>query len=146
MTSGTRSYSPPKVEVRDTESRKGLGVYAARAYHTGDVVERSPVVVFDLPAVGELPHEICVRMFNWQWLIDGSSGRQAIALGYGSLYNHGKVPNLRYVAVEGTHTLEFIALNDIAAGDELTIDYDQGSPCGMRPDERWAARHKVELE
>lgn len=138
-------FSPPAIEVRDTGARRGLGVYATRAFCAGEVVECCPVVIFDLPGGVELPHEISVRMFNWQWLIDHHNGRQALALGYGSLYNHRTPPNLRYTANAVTESLEFTAVRDISRGEELTIDYDQDAPLEMPTKERWAARHNEQL-
>lgn len=54
----------------------------------------------------------------------------AVALGYGSLFNHDNPASLRYEADPGNLSLRFIATRDIAAGEELTINYNapQGKP------------------
>ena len=50
----------------------------------------------------------------------------AIALGYGSLYNHSYAPNARYE--EGpAATMLFLALRPIEAGEEITVNYN-GDP------------------
>ena len=43
-------------------------------------------------------------------------------LGYGSLYNHSGEPSAEYVQHEDD-SLAFMALRDIAEGEEITIDY-----------------------
>src|SRR3954454_24565579 len=55
-------------------------------------------------------------------------GTVALALGYGSLYNHSYRPNARYDDV-GPRTKTFTALRDIARGEEVTVNYN-GKPGG----------------
>ena len=50
----------------------------------------------------------------------------AVSLGYGSLYNHSYRPNARYVDLAGRTKL-FTAIRDIAAGEEITVNYN-GEP------------------
>ena len=47
----------------------------------------------------------------------------ALALGYGSLYNHSYNPNARYDDV-GRQIKEYSALRDIQRGEEITINYN----------------------
>ena len=47
----------------------------------------------------------------------------AIALGFGSLYNHSYTPNACYEDVSG-HMKNYIAIRDIQAGEEVTINYN----------------------
>jgi hypothetical protein len=51
--------------------------------------------------------------------------------GYGSLYNHSYRPNARYVDLAG-RTKVFTALRDIAAGEEITVNYN-GEPGDVTP-------------
>jgi SET domain-containing protein len=57
----------------------------------------------------------------------------AIALGYGSLYNHSYNPNARYVFRESEECLEFIALRDIEPGEEITINYNNLEESAAHP-------------
>jgi uncharacterized protein len=50
----------------------------------------------------------------------------ALALGYGSLYNHSYRPNARYEDV-GRTVKAFVAIRAIAQGEEITINYN-GKP------------------
>ncbi|MGI9098425.1 MAG: SET domain-containing protein-lysine N-methyltransferase [Solirubrobacteraceae bacterium] len=58
--------------------------------------------------------------FNWP------DGAAAIALGYGSLYNHAASHNARYLKDPAASVVVFVALVDIAPGDEITVDYTDG--------------------
>jgi SET domain-containing protein len=51
--------------------------------------------------------------------------------GYGSLYNHSYRPNARYVDLAGRTKL-FTAIRDIAAGEEITVNYN-GEPGDETP-------------
>jgi hypothetical protein len=106
------------VELRRVKG-KGRGVFARRPILTGEVIERAPVLV--LPAGGG-PGDDC---FEW------GEGTWALALGYGSLYNHSYEPNARYEDVGG-RTKCFVALRDIAAGEEITVNYN-GDPGDRSP-------------
>ncbi len=107
-----------RVEARRS-ARHGLGVFALHDIAAGDIVERCPVLVVggdeaEQVSVGALAHHL------WDW----GEGAVAVALGYGSLYNHAEDPNAECGAADGQ--LLIIARRDIAAGDEITIDYTNG--------------------
>jgi hypothetical protein len=129
---------PPDVYVADTGTAKGRGVFAARAFLAGQTVEIAPVVVFT-PGNDELPDSIKRILFNWGHFV-GIPGLRAIALGYGSLYNHDDSSNLNCEANDSQQQLRFIALRDIAAGEELTINYDGGSARPEGHKETWFKR------
>jgi SET domain-containing protein len=50
-------------------------------------------------------------------------GRAAVVLGFTSLLNHSYTPNADYIHHIDEQMLDIIALQDIASGDEITIDY-----------------------
>jgi SET domain-containing protein len=118
-----------KVEVKWVRG-KGRGVFARRPIREGEVIERVPVLV--LPA-GEVEGpdgwaDLASYCFVW------GRGTLALALGYGSLYNHSYRPNARYQD-EGRQVKVFFALRDIDAGEEITVNYngdpDDRSPVGF---------------
>jgi len=142
---------PPDVYVADTGTRKGRGVFAARAFRAGEVVETSPVIVMPNPKslVGPPPQikvdfrrGMKVLLFNWSGLAK-ASGR-ALALGYGSLYNSANPANLRYEAVPDLPALRFIAHRDIAADEELTINYSAAGGGVESPDYHWFTEMEIE--
>ena len=99
----------------------GRGVFTAQAIEKDTLVELAPVVV--LPAADrEVIHRTCLHDYYFLWDTDGA----AIALGYGSLYNHGAPANLTFSMDYEFHQISFRATRDIEAGEELLIDYREG--------------------
>jgi SET domain-containing protein len=109
---------------------KGRGVVALAPIAAGQTIERPPVLV--VPA-NEAPliRDTRLAHYYFEW---GDDCRQAaIALGYGSLYNHSYTPNARYEFRESEECLEFIALRDIEEGEEITINYNNLGPSSNHP-------------
>jgi SET domain-containing protein len=107
----------PLVEVRHIKG-KGRGVFAKTFIPDGTVIERVPVIVLSAEDV-----ELC-ELANYAFVWHGP--KVCIALGYGSLYNHSYAPNARYDD-HGRRTKQFTAIRDIAAGEEITVNYN-GEP------------------
>ena len=108
---------------------RGRGVVAERAIAAGELVERAPVLIIpeaDRAAVD--PTNVGNYIFLWehdtvaQDLYTGR-GRAAVVLGYTSLVNHSDTPNCDFVRHIDALALELFAVRDMAAGEELTIDY-----------------------
>lgn len=51
----------------------------------------------------------------------------AIALGFGSLYNHEVHPNANFILDLENNTIDIVAIQNISAGSEITINY-HGEP------------------
>lgn len=117
-----QSILSPTIEVRDSFSPRGRGVYARCDFQTGDLVECAPVIIIQDSLLPELLKRY---VFNWPELATGTAQR-AIALGYGSLYNHAASPNLSYSLDLPQRGIRFIAKAEIRCGSELTINYNTG--------------------
>ena len=104
---------------------KGRGVFARRPIEAGEVIETCPVLVLPAGSVEDFPAGIGGYVFEW------GRGKLALALGYGSLYNHSYRPNARYVDLAGRTKL-FTAIRDIATGEEITVNYN-GEPEDRTP-------------
>lgn len=115
---------PPEVYIKHTGTPKGRGVFAGRAFKQDEVVEACPVVPFEPLPDRRLPQDIKRIVFGWANLLGLNRLRPAIALGYGSMYNHANPASLRCQADAETLVLRFIAVRDIAADEELTINYN----------------------
>ena len=103
---------------------KGRGVVAVVACKAGTEVERSPVVVVPADDLLVRPHG---RTVPDQYLLHWSEapGRElAMGLGLLMLYNHSNRPNVAFETGPEPDTMSVLALRDIAAGEELTYDYD----------------------
>ncbi|MBV8982143.1 MAG: SET domain-containing protein-lysine N-methyltransferase [Acidimicrobiia bacterium] len=99
----------------------GRGVFAARAFDAGETIEQCPVLVVPDGAVAA--HGLEGYCFEW------TDDECAIALGYGSLYNHSREPNARYDHDHDHELVAYSAVRRIEAGDEITINYG-GEPDG----------------
>lgn len=129
---------PPSIVVRDTGTEKGLGVFATQIFQAGEIIEVCPVVVFCMP-FHAIPQQIKTRLFNWSLLANTVAETYALALGYGSMYNHDNPANARYEAGAYQLLLRFIANRDITPGEELTINYNQPDGISGPDDDDWFA-------
>lgn len=103
---------------------KDWGVVANEAVQAGSVVEVAPIVRL-YEAITDQHLSLQRRVYDWGAL-GGTSGDTALALGYGSMYNHANPANLRYRAIHNgvASALEFVAARNIARGEELTVNYN----------------------
>lgn len=119
------------VEVRRLENRGrgGRGVFAVRDIPAGTVIERAPVILIPCEQVyGDTPMARRAARISWyvfDWKGCTKRNYVALALGYGSIYNHSPTPNAR-TEPEPPDVLGFHAIRDIASGEEITINYNDG--------------------
>ncbi len=104
--------------------KHGRGVFAARDIEDGEIIEVCPVIVFP-----ERDKKLLDQTFLYDYYFDwGENGSEfALCLGYGSLYNHDYEPNAEYTMDFGSETIDFHALRNIRAGEEITVSYN-GDP------------------
>ena len=133
--------SPPSAYIRDTGTEKGRGVFAARPFACGEVIESCPVVVLHGPFTA-LPEEIKTRVFDWSVLAQVQN-TQAFALGYGSMYNHDNPANMRYEADKQHSLLRFISVREISEGEELTVNYNAIGGGAEWENDNWFDRMNV---
>lgn len=114
--------SPPLGYVKDTGTAKGRGVFASRAIVTGEVVEIAPTIVLTAPW-RPLPVRLKHYAFAWGNMTKGPRA-VALAMGYGGMYNHANPANLRYEAITDGNYMRYVAVRDIAADEEMTINYN----------------------
>jgi uncharacterized protein len=106
------------VEVKQVKG-KGRGVFALRTIRKGEVIERVPVLVLPIEDIqnGESWNGLTSYCFHW------GEKTVALALGYGSMYNHSFRPNAKYEDI-GRQTKVFSAIREIQIGEEVTINYN----------------------
>jgi hypothetical protein len=129
---------PSALRIDDTGTPKGRGVFAVQGFFKGELVEESPVILLEGP-FKELPPELKKMVFNWGELT-GSGKAQALALGYGSLFNHDNPANLRYSPNPENLTMRFYAVREITPGEELSINYNAGGGVAEWNDDNWFQR------
>ncbi len=110
----------PFLYIAETD-KKGRGVFSSSEIHKGDLIEICPVIV--LPET-ELLHIDQTQLYNYYFLWGIQQKKCAIALGYGSLYNHDYHPNARYELDMTNRSIDFYCLKTIEAGDEITVNYN----------------------
>jgi SET domain-containing protein len=122
-TNGHRDTICPGAVYVSGSHRHGRGVFAGRCFGAGDVIEECPVLpVFEDQVEALDSTELYGYSFEWQ---DGV----AMALGYGSLYNHSWTPNARYDHDYERSLVVYTALRTIAPDEEITVNY-AGDPDG----------------
>jgi SET domain-containing protein len=108
---------------------KGKGIFTHKPIEAGTLVEIAPVIVLpvkDSPLIDQ------TFLYNYYFLWGDEQKNFAICLGYGSLYNHSYTPNCIYETYYEDEVIHFIAIRDIAADEELTINYNH-DPDSKKP-------------
>lgn len=106
------------IEVRNVPG-KGRGVFATEDIPAGTEIERVPVLL--MPEDDAL-NDVCSDLLS-HYVFEWEEGVVALALGFGSMYNHSYDANARYDD-EGKQTKVYTAVKDIVAGEEITINYN----------------------
>src|SRR4051812_30774006 len=108
----------------DESTISGLGVFAAEEIQSGELIDEVPIILIPDEQISDLTKtKLLDYYFAW-----GDGFRQAaIALGFGSLYNHSYSPNARYIKnLEGS-TIQFVAIKKITIHEEILVNYN-GDP------------------
>ena len=110
----------PSLYIRQSEL-EGRGVFCGEDISADSVIEVCPVIV--IPAK-EMEALKSTNLYNYyfEWGEDRTNG--AIALGFGSLYNHSYEPNAVYEVDDEFEHLSVYAIKDIPAGTEITFNYN----------------------
>jgi uncharacterized protein len=118
-----RPVSNDRIEIRN-DPVKGRGTFARQAIAAGELIEAAPVIIVPVGQCPLLDRTILHDYyFHWDGDPDGD-GRGAVALGLVTLCNHARQPNARVRRNFSQETLDLVAAVMIAAGDEVTIDYN----------------------
>ena len=103
---------------------RGRGVFTAVDVAQDSLIEVCQLIIIP---VAELPliHKTVLHDYYFLW---GEDMQQAaIALGNGSLYNHALHPNANFILDIDRKTIDIVAIQDISAGSEITLNY-HGEP------------------
>jgi SET domain-containing protein len=97
---------------------KGRGVFAARNYKKGELVEAAPVIVIPDEHL-DLIDKTALADYYYKW----GDSHFALALGYGSLYNFSAKPNLTFKPDLESKVMLYRTRKSIRKDQELTINY-----------------------
>lgn len=134
---------PPDVYVAESSPEIGRGVFANRAFKKGELVDSCPVVVL-LKPLNQLPPRIQTLVYSWSALTKDPIASTAIALGYGSLYNHNNPANMRYEADSTAMVMRYFAHRDIEQGEELSVNYNNAGGAAVSEKDSWFLQHKID--
>lgn len=127
---------PGTLFVARTHDR-GRGVFTNKKIKRGQTIEMCPIIVFSKNDREQINGTFLYEYY-FEW---GESGKKgAVALGYGSLYNHSYSPNAKYNPDFDLNILEFEAIRNIEAGEEITVNYN------LDPEDKtpmWWEREKI---
>ena len=103
---------------------KGRGVFSNRLILKDEIIEKCPLLVIPAEDYHRLrATQLCDYFFD----LNKEEKTLALALGFGSLYNHANLPNANYSIDNETKIITFIALDSIEKGKEICINYS-GEP------------------
>jgi hypothetical protein len=103
------------LRIAESPTGAGRGVFAECDIAVGQEIERCPMLITDGAQAEALTQGADGYVFGW------GSESTALALGYGSLYNHSYAPNAE--TLETPEELVITAVRPIASGDEIFINY-----------------------
>ena len=99
---------------------KGRGVFTRMALAENTIIEVAPVLVANA-AERLLLEQTFLFNYIFSWGYDDHQA--AVGLGYSSIYNHSSPSNCEYVLNFEAETISIITMRNIAADEELTINY-----------------------
>lgn len=117
---------------------KGRGVFCKQTIAKDEIFEIAPVIV--LPAQDyntATASALCDYFFNF----NKEEGTLALALGFGSLYNHAVHSNAAYSLDRENKTMQYYALEEIKPGTEICINY--GGESGKEYKEWFESRNII---
>ena len=103
----------------------GRGVFANCDIKKGEIIESCPIIEIPKYDTSNLTESVLVTYFFY---FGKNKERSAIALGLGSIYNHTYTPNAKFRIKQKDMLIDFIALENIKKGNEITINYYNGNP------------------
>ena len=124
-------YSSNKVFVSKSKIKNaGRGVFAAQKIKKGEAIEVCPLIIVPKSDMSNLRESILVTYFFY---FGKKKERLAVALGFGSIYNHSYTPNATYKIKVKKKTIDFTAIKDIKKNEEITFNYSFGNPKNKNP-------------
>lgn len=105
-------------------------MFAAQQIKKGEVVEVCPLIIVPRSDMSNLKESILVTYFFY---FGEKKDRLAVALGFGSIYNHSYTPNATYKIKAKEKTINFTAIKDIKKNEEITVNYNFRNPRNKNP-------------
>lgn len=118
--------APTKIRIAASSvPGAGRGVFAIAPIAAGECFEQCPVIALENPRDRARLRK--TGLVNYYFLWGTNKDRAALCLGWGSIYNHSFTPNAQFKKCIEDRRMDFVALRDIAAGEEIFVNYN-GDP------------------
>lgn len=127
-----------RITIQQSSVAKGLGVFADEDIKKGEIIEKAPLLLMSMK---EFEHIIKTKLYYY--FFEYTNKHFAIALGYGSLYNHSYTPNARYLYNYKNKHFKIIAISNIKKGEEILFNYNY-YPDDQTPLDDWY-KEKVDV-
>jgi uncharacterized protein len=101
---------------------KGRGIFTRKRIKAETVIETAPVIVMTHDE-RLLIDQTILHNYIFEWQPDGQQ-LCCMALGLIPMYNHAYISNCEYFMDYDNNEIIIQAVRDIAAGEELTINYN----------------------
>jgi len=113
------------LEVKYISPKKGKGVFAKMKINKDTVVELANVILIPNNDYDSIQDTILYHyVFEWDDPKNKGEKINAIAFSICQFFNHSYNPNLKYFYDYENSTIEYVAINDILKGEELTVNYN----------------------
>ncbi len=100
------------------------GMFCTEDIQPDSIIELCPVIIIPGQQARQIVREHILYEYYFEWKKDSI----ALALGYGSLYNHSPKPNAFFDVDYRNELIVFTATQFIPAGQEILVDYHAGNP------------------
>ncbi len=105
------------------DDRTGRGVYTGQIINPEDIIEVCPILLIPKDQV-QLIHQTVLHDYYFLW---GENHQEAaIALGFGSLYNHQSQANAIVILDYENEEIVIQACQKIDVGEQIFINYNDG--------------------
>jgi len=113
------------IEVKFISHSKGRGAFAKKAIKKGAIIDIAPIVLIPNSDY----EDICKTMlydycYIWEDPDHEPGFDNAITLSLSQFINHSYTPNIKYIYDYDKQAIEYHAIKNIKAGEELTVNYN----------------------
>lgn len=127
-----RLTSSDKIYVSESKiPNAGRGVFAKSDIKKGEVIEKCPFVEISQKEIAKS------RLVTYLFFFGKEKERAALALGFGSLYNHSENPNAEFEINSKDKIIIFTATKDIKRDEEITFNYYGESKSKSKKNPLW---------
>ncbi|MBU2632717.1 SET domain-containing protein-lysine N-methyltransferase [Patescibacteria group bacterium] len=120
-----------KIYIKTSKiSNAGRGVFAKCEIKKGEIIETCPIIKVSRHDTANLNESVLTTYFFY---FGKEKEQLAVALGFGSIYNHSCKPNAKYKISKEEGIINFVALSDIKKEEEITFNYKSENSKNNRP-------------